>query len=128
MNKGYQNSLIFDGFLYFILIVKILFVYCLFMKVMESRKKNKTNEQKYAHYEERFHNLFTFCMGILLIILFSGMNKKLVCVDGHTKFFLFMFGVLSLTQLIQDFVHTPHPYGLLPDEFKKKIVNTMTKN
>ena len=46
-------------------------------------------------------------MGILLILLFSGVNNIPVCVDGHTKFFLFVFGVLSLTQLIQDFVHKP---------------------
>ena len=128
MDKSYQNSPIFDAFLYFILIIKIIFVYCLFMKILESRKGNKYEENKYAQYEERLHNLFTFCMGILLIILFSGDNNKIVCVDGHTKFFLFVFGVLSLTTIIQDFVHTPHPYGLLPAEFKKKITNTMTKN
>ncbi len=128
MNKSFHNSLLFEAFLYFILIIKILFVFCLFMKVMESRKGNRYNENKYAQYEEIFHNIWHLCMGILLIILFSGDNNKTVCVDGHTKFFLFVFGVLSLTTIIQDFVHTPHPYGLLPEEFKKKIVNTMTKN
>ena len=121
MDESSQNSLLFEGFLYFILIVKILFVFCLFMKIMESRKGNEEKEKKYAHYEERLHNLFTFCMGILLIILFSGRNKDRVCVAGHTKFFLFVFGVLSLTQLLQDFVHTSHPYGKLPDKFKKNI-------
>lgn len=128
MNKGFQNSMLFEAFLYFILIVKILFVFYLFMKVTESRKGNKKKEKKYKDYEEKLHSLFTFCMGILLIILFSGDNNKTVCVDGHTKFFLFMFGVLSLTTIIQDFVHNPHPYGLLPAEFKKKITNTLTKN
>ena len=132
MDKSSQNSLLFEGFLYFILIIKILFVFCLFMKVLESRKGNKCKENKYAQYEERFHNLWHFSMGILLIILFSGVNNKIVCVDGHTKFFLFVFGVLSLTQLIQNFVHRPHPYGSLPNEFKNKITNkitnTMTKN
>ena len=106
MDKSSQNSLLFEGFLYFILIIKIL----------------------YAQYEERFHNLWHFSMGILLIILFSGDNNKIVCVDGHTKFFLFVFGVLSLTTIIQNFVHTPHPYGSIPAEFKNKIINTMTKN
>ena len=128
MDESSQNSLLFEGFLYFILIIKILFVFCLFMKVLESRKGNKCKENKYAQYEERFHNLWHFSMGILLIILFSGVNNKIVCVDGHTKFFLFVFGVLSLTTLIQNFVHRPHPYGLLPAEFKKKITNTLTKN
>jgi uncharacterized protein YhhL (DUF1145 family) len=121
MDKSFQNSPMFEAFLYFILIVKILFVFCLFMKVMESKKGNTKKEKKYAHYEERLHNLFTFCMGILLIILFSGRNKDRVCVAGHTKFFLFVFGVLSLTQLLQDFVHTSHPYGELPDKLKKNI-------
>ncbi len=128
MDKSSQNSLLFEGFLYFILIIKILFVFCLFMKVLESRKGNKCKENKYAQYEERFHNLWHFSMGILLIILFSGDNNKIVCVDGHTKFFLFVFGVLSLTTIIQNFVHTPHPYGSIPAEFKNKIINTMTKN
>ena len=107
MDKGYENSLFFEAFLYFILIIKILFVFCLFMKVMESRKGNNKKEKKYAQYEEKFHSIFTFCMGILLILLFSGVNNIPICVDGHTKFFLFVFGVLSLTQLIQDFVHKP---------------------
>ena len=107
MDKGYEKSIFFEAFLYFILIIKILFVFCLFMKVMESRKGNDKKEKKYAEYEEKFHNIFTLCMGILLILLFSGVNNIPVCVDGHTKFFLFVFGVLSLTQLIQDFVHKP---------------------
>ena len=124
MDKSSQNSLLFEGFLYFILIIKILFVFCLFMKVLESRKGNKCKENKYAQYEERFHNLWHFSMGILLIILFSGDNNKIVCVDGHTKFFLFVFGVLSLTQLIQNFVHRPHPYGSLPNEFKSVFCQT----
>ena len=128
MDKGFQNSPIFEAFLYFILIVKILFVFCLFMKVMESKKGNEKKEKKYAHYEERLHNLFTFCMGILLIILFSGINNVPICVDGHTKFFLFVFGALSLTTLIQNFVHTQHPYGSIPNELKKKITQAMKKN
>ena len=101
MNK---NSMLFEGFLYFILVVKILFVYCLFLKIYESRKGNKVEEEKYEYYEEKYHNLFTFCMGILLIILFSYRNKGIVCVSGHTKLFLFIFGVLSLTQLIKNFI------------------------
>tara|TARA_B100001063_G_C16459439_1_gene402316 strand:+ start:60 stop:407 length:348 start_codon:yes stop_codon:yes gene_type:complete len=101
MNK---NSMLFEGFLYFILVVKILFVCCLFLRIYESRKGNKVEEEKYEYYEEKYHNLFTFCMGILLIILFSYKNKGEVCVSGHTKLFLFIFGVLSLTQLIKNFV------------------------
>jgi len=127
MNKGFQNSMLFEAFLYFILIVKILFVFYLFMKVTESRKGNKKKEKKYKDYEEKLHSLFTFCMGILLIILFSGINRGPICVDGHTKFFLFVFGVLSLTQLMQNFIHNPHPYGSFSNELKNKIIHTVEK-
>jgi len=76
MNKSFHNSLLFEAFLYFILIIKILFVFCLFMKVMESRKGNRYNENKYAQYEEIFHNIWHLCMGILLKKKNSKYNDK----------------------------------------------------
>jgi len=113
-----QKSPLFEIFLYFILIVKILFVFFLLLTKYESIKGNKSKEKKYKYYEETLHKLFTFCMGILLILLFSGLTKGQVCIDGHTKIFLFAFGVLSIISLIQDFIHTT--YHSLPDKLKNK--------
>jgi uncharacterized protein YhhL (DUF1145 family) len=101
-----QESPLFQSFLYFILVVKILFIFSLVMKLIASRKGDTEKEEKYTHYEENLHNLFTLCMSILLIMLFSTHNKGPVCVDGHTKFFLFVFGILSLTPLLKNFINT----------------------
>jgi hypothetical protein len=101
-----QESQAFHSFLYFILVIKILFVFCLIMKLIASKKGDTEKEEKYNYYESILHNLFTMCMGILLILLFSKNNKGPVCVDGHTKTFLFAFGILSLTPILQNFITT----------------------
>ena len=101
-----DNSIALEVFLYFILIVKILFIISLFIKLKASRNGNKEKEEKYSKYQEKLHNLFTFCMGVLLIILFNPRKTKgEVCVDGHTKLFLFVFGILSLSTLIHTYMN-----------------------
>ena len=101
-----KNSIALEGFLYFILIVKIMFIISLFMKLKASRNGDKEKEEQYSKYQEKLHNLFTFCMGVLLIILFNPIKTKgEVCVDGHTKLFLFVFGILSLSTLIHTYMN-----------------------
>ena len=60
-------------------------------------------------------------MGILLIILFLPRNKGEVCVNGHTKLFLFIFGVLSIITLMEDFFHKKEETTIL-----KQLIKTIT--
>jgi len=101
-----KNSIALEGFLYFILIVKIMFVISLFVKLKASRNGDKEKEEQYSKYQEKLHNLFTFCMGVLLIILFNPRKTRgEVCIEGHTKLFLFAFGILSLSTLIHTYMN-----------------------
>lgn len=99
------NSHALEGFLYFILIVKILYIISFLLKLKASRNEDKEKKEEYSKYQENLHNLFTFCMGILLIILFNPIKSKgEVCVAGHIKLFLFVFGILSLSALIHTYI------------------------
>lgn len=114
-----QKSRSFEAYLFFILIVKMLFVFSLILKIQASRKGKKEEEEKYNNYQQELHKLFTGSMGILLIILFIPKNKGEVCVDGHTKLFLFIFGVLSIITLMEDFFHKKGETTIIKQLFKK---------
>ena len=121
-----QNSRLLEAYLFFILIVKMLFVFFLILKIQASRKGDKEKEEKYNNYQQKLHKLFTGSMGILLIILFLPRNKGEVCVDGHTKLFLFIFGVLSIITLMEDFFHKKEETTILK-QLLKKIKNQFKK-
>ena len=114
-----QNSRLLEAYLFFILIVKMLFVFFLILKIQASRKGDKEKEEKYNNYQQKLHKLFTGSMGILLIILFLPRNKGEVCVDGHTKLYLFIFGVLSIITLTEDFFHNKEEKSFSKQLFKQ---------
>jgi hypothetical protein len=100
-----KNSFSFDLFLYFILVVKIAYLITILLSVRAKRSGSKEDEEKYTVIKERLHNIFTISMGVLLMILFNPRsNSKIVCVDGHTKLFLYIFGVLSILDIVQHFI------------------------
>jgi hypothetical protein len=101
-----RNSPIFEVFLYFILAVKVLFLVSILLIIKGKIDGNKDEVHKYTLLKERLHHLFTILMGILLIILFYPTTiKEEVCVEGHTKLFLYIFGILSVLGIIQNVVH-----------------------
>jgi hypothetical protein len=51
------------------------------------------------------HDIFTLSIGILLIYLYNHLTPKQVCVEGHTKFYLYSFGILSLIGTLQKWFH-----------------------
>ena len=54
---------------------------------------------------DRLHSIFTISMGVLLLVLFNPIsNSKIVCVDGHTKLFLYIFGALSILGIVQHYM------------------------
>lgn len=103
-----QNSFLFETFLYIILVVKILFVIFMLLAFHAKRKNFTDKYETYESLEELFHTLFTFLMGILLLVLFHPIGSwgKEVCVSGETKTFLYIFGFLSIGSVIQKAVQT----------------------
>jgi len=100
-----QNSYVFEIFLYVILVVKIGFLFTILMSEYENRIGNNDKSEWYKMLKDKLHQLFTLLMGILMSILFSPIySSKTVCVDGHTKLFLYAFGVLSIIGIIQHFI------------------------
>ena len=98
-----SNSVNFEMFLYFILVVKLAFIVSILLLIKAKIEKNIDEVKKYTALKEHLHHLFTICMGIVLIILFriTGTSEE-VCVSGHTKLFLFIFGILSVLGIIQN--------------------------
>ena len=100
-----KTSIAFELFLFFILGVKLAFIITILLGVVAKRNGSKEEVEKYTVMNDRLHSIFTISMGILLMILFSPKtNSKIVCVDGHTKLFLYIFGVLSILGVIQHFM------------------------
>ena len=100
-----QNSYVFELLLYVILVVKICFLFTIIMSKYQNRTGNNDKYEWYKMLKDKLHHLFTLLMGILLTVLFSPIySSKTVCVDGHTKIFLYIFGVLSILGIIQHFI------------------------
>jgi len=100
---SFQESLSFEGYLYVILVVKMLFLISMILSVYTSYKGMKSESKRYEEFQDKMEHLFIVLMGVLMIILFYPQNKGQVCLDGHTKIFLFIFGVLSILGIIKNF-------------------------
>ena len=97
-----KHSTIFEVFLYFIFLVKLVFLITIVLSIEATRKGNATEVQKYVRLKEQLHNLFTISMGILLLILFNTYSTpREVIISGHTKIFLFLFGIMSILGVVQ---------------------------
>lgn len=96
-------SHLFSIFLFYILLLKILYLGCIFVGIYIKEGQNNDLKQKLKMWKERLHIAFTMSMGLLLVLLFSTLiNKGEVCVDGHVKVYLSAFGVLSLLEFIRE--------------------------
>jgi len=92
----------FDIFLLCILLVKILYIGCLFSGIYINRGSDNDLKLQLETWKENLHIAFTMSMGLLLVLLFSNIiNKGEVCIDGHVKVYLSTFGVLSLLEFIR---------------------------
>ena len=94
----------------FILVVKILWIVSLFSYFVIKFY----DPTKYSQYlelvdmlEDLLHTTFIFCIGILLVYLYNHLRPSKVCIEGHTKLYLYTFGILSIIGSIQ---HAFHKY------------------
>jgi len=100
-----KTSIAFELFLFFILAVKLAFIITILLSVVAKRSGSKEEVEKYTVMNHRLHSIFTISMGVLLLILFNPINNlKIVCVDGHPRLFLYIFGALSILGVVQHFI------------------------
>ena len=81
-------------YLAFCLVVKLAFVYF----VIKMRVKPTEKDSELLHQTEK---LFTVLMALLIVYLFHPGHKTDVKIDGETKFFLFLFGLLMFIDIMK---------------------------
>jgi len=97
-----------DTILFFIIGVKILWIVSIFSGIFIN-KYHPQYRILNENIEDILHNTFTIAIGILLVYLYNYFNKSsTVCIEGHTKLYLFSFGVISVIGIIQKFYHKIH--------------------
>lgn len=102
-----------DTILFFIISVKILWIVSLFSGIFINKYRPQYKMLN-ENIEDILHNTFTITIGILLVYLYNYFNKSdTVCIEGHTKLYLFSFGVISVIGIAQKFYRKIHD-----DEYK----------
>jgi len=99
-----KNPLYLNALLVVILVVKIMLLSVIIIDVYQKHRKNTDKIYKYDELKDILHHIFTFLMGILLIILFNPqetVNNK--CINRETRIFLFIFGTLSIISVAKYF-------------------------
>jgi hypothetical protein len=108
--NGYYNKLtwslhantIFYCFIYFIILMKVLFVFFAMCNFYLKKKNGNSGgetklEKKITYYKNLTENIFIVLVSILLIYLFNPYyDNKYLLDDKHVKFLVFMYGTLML--------------------------------
>ena len=100
-----------DFLLYFVIIIKILFIISIlrYKILIKSGKITKDLEKKIKTRKEILHETFVFFMYIVIIILFNPLNKNIrIHEDPHSSFHLqivlFALGVIELLNFDYDLI------------------------
>tara|TARA_B100000508_G_C11402850_1_gene249245 strand:+ start:265 stop:618 length:354 start_codon:yes stop_codon:yes gene_type:complete len=99
-----QHSFLFQLFLFFILVVKFFYLITLLVNLYDIRIQKKTNKPRFKNLQEKLHNIFIICMGIVLVMLFHPFQKEQKITNRHVIIYLFIFGLLSISNIIKIFV------------------------
>jgi len=123
-----KNDLKLNGILLFVLTTKVLWVLSLFSHF--AIKHYFTGVSYYLELNENIeymlHNLFTFALGILMIYLFNHLTPDLVCIKGHSKFYLYSFGILSIIGILHKVLHKyVKRFDKLEDKVEDKVENEL---
>ena len=91
-----SNKSFLTWFLPLILIAKISWVILLVgLSILNNARFSGNIELKYLELlEEIIHLILLLLIGILIIYLFNHLTPARVCIDGETKLYLYMFGIL----------------------------------
>ena len=97
----YSNSYFFNFFLFIILFFKLLFFYSVIFLKKAQKLNNKKKIKFFNNLKILSHSLFFILMSLLIIFLFipHSLNPKPIIINGKTKSFLFLFGILTLSSI-----------------------------
>jgi hypothetical protein len=100
--------MILEKLIMIIVFVKILWIILLvthtYLEITDNLYKEKV-----LYVEEGVHSFNTLLIGILLVLLFNHLTTKRVCIEGHYKVSLYVFGILiALGELKRFFRHFMH--------------------
>jgi len=90
--------ILYQHFLGFIIIIKVLYISLALYSIYISKKEpnNKKKLEEILYFKERVEVLFKGLMAILLIYLFNPIFNKsdIVILNYETRLFLFIFGII----------------------------------
>lgn len=93
---------LYNYFIVFIFIIKILFVICTiwhsYLVKKDLKAGNNNNLKKIntlEYWKERFEFIFIFCMSFICIYIFSPFNKNFI-INTETRILMFVFGIIVL--------------------------------
>ena len=94
----YQVPILYNVFLGFVVIVKVLYIGLAIYSIYISKKEpnNKKKLEEILYFKERLEVLFKGLMAILLIYLFNPIfnNRDNMILNYETRLFLFVFGII----------------------------------
>jgi hypothetical protein len=89
-----------DILLYLLLGVKIIWIIVAILwsliHIFDTEQQFKTTHNILKKLEMSIHIIFSLFLAILLIWLFNHLSPKKVCIDSHTKFTLYILGIMML--------------------------------
>jgi len=109
LKSGYYNkvtleSRLFFCFVYFIILVKGLFVFFLLWNLYLKKKHGRSGdtgnetilEKKVAYYKNFTENIFIVSVSFLLIYLFNPYHNNMYLISKYVKILFFIYGILTL--------------------------------
>ena len=102
LNKNIQLKYL----LFFLLLLKILWIMITSLQYVTQTYYDIHSYDYIIEYtEEIIHNIYNIMMGLLLVYLFHHFTTKSVCISGHTKQYLYMYGILMIIGNFQQLLH-----------------------
>jgi hypothetical protein len=113
---------IYDNYVIFVIIIKILFVIFAvisrhYQKKIKSAGNNKSEVQEYTqkynwaiYWKERLEFFFLISTSLICIIVFYPFYSEPIFIDRHTKILLFIYGFIVLITLNWNILGTLPPW------------------
>ena len=90
--------------LIYILIVKILWILFTFSHIILTLYGNNTiikYKKIIDDIDEALRDIFLLLIGLLLVYLYNHLTPSKVCIEGHTKIYLYIFGIVTILGSLQ---------------------------
>jgi uncharacterized membrane protein YgdD (TMEM256/DUF423 family) len=88
---------IIDAFVYFIFLIKIVFIILVIIGRIVVHKKNEALYEKIMEWKDKFEHIFLFCVSILCLYVFFP--RKKVVLNFEMQFLFFVYGIVVLIEL-----------------------------